>query len=65
MVMWRGARDGTTDKMGVHGVGLAIKKDLWDGGERGDKSVKCFGPRLMKVRLQLVRKPHGGTFAVA
>lgn len=33
VVMWSGVRDGTTDKVGVHGVGLAIKYALWDGVE--------------------------------
>ena len=31
--------------------------------EGGDKSAKCFGPRLMKVRLQL-GKPHGVTLSL-
>ena len=64
VMMWSGCRDGTSDKKGVHGVGLAIKQHIWDGLEEEDKTVECFGPRLMKVRLQLGRS-HGVSFVVA
>jgi len=45
-------------------VGLVIKEHIWEGVEEGDKTVECFGPRLMKVRLQLGGS-HGVTFVVA
>ena len=64
VVMWSGCRDGTSDKKGVHGVGLAIKQHIWDGLEEEDKTVERFGPRLMKVRLQL-GKSHGVSLVVA
>ena len=47
---------------GLHGVGLAIKEELWDAVAKEDKTVDRFGPRLMKVRLQLVS--NGVTFVV-
>jgi len=53
VIMWSGARAGTKDKKGVHGVALAIKRDMWDGVKEEDRTVECISPRLMKVRLQL------------
>ncbi|CAB1101716.1 unnamed protein product [Ectocarpus sp. CCAP 1310/34] len=63
VIIWSGARAGTKDKRGVHGVGIAIKEAMWESvGEEG-RTVECISPRLMKVRLQIGRT-CGVTFVV-
>ncbi|CAB1111436.1 unnamed protein product [Ectocarpus sp. CCAP 1310/34] len=63
VIIWSGARAGTKDKRGVHGVGIAIKEAMWESvGEEG-RTVECISPRLMKVRLQSGRT-CGVTFVV-
>ncbi|CAB1115840.1 unnamed protein product [Ectocarpus sp. CCAP 1310/34] len=53
VIIWSGARAGTKDKRGVHGVGIAIKEAMWESvGEEG-RTVECISPRLMKVRMQI------------
>ncbi|CAB1104344.1 unnamed protein product [Ectocarpus sp. CCAP 1310/34] len=55
VIIWSGARAGTKDKRGVHGVGIAIKEAMWESvGEEG-RTVECISPRLMKARLQIGR----------
>ncbi|CAB1117139.1 unnamed protein product [Ectocarpus sp. CCAP 1310/34] len=55
VIIWSGARAGTKDKRGVHGVGIVIKEAMWESvGEEG-RTVECICPRLMKVRLQIGR----------
>ncbi|CAB1121308.1 unnamed protein product [Ectocarpus sp. CCAP 1310/34] len=49
VIIWSGARAGTKDKRGVHGVGIAIKEAMWESvGEEG-RTVECISPRLMKA----------------
>ncbi|CAB1110175.1 unnamed protein product [Ectocarpus sp. CCAP 1310/34] len=63
VIIWSGARAGTKDKRGVHGVGIAIKEAMWESvGEEG-RTVECISLRLMKVRLQIGRT-CGVTFVV-
>ncbi|CAM9752224.1 unnamed protein product, partial [Pylaiella littoralis] len=64
VVIWSGARAGTTEKKGVHGVGLAIKQSIVDGMDKGGMTVECISARLMKVRLQLTGS-NGVSFVVA
>ena len=64
VVVWSGARAGTKDKKGVHGVGLAIKQSIVDGMEEGGMVVECISARLMKVRLQPNGKASGVSFVV-
>ncbi|CAB1107702.1 unnamed protein product [Ectocarpus sp. CCAP 1310/34] len=48
VIIWSGARAGTKDKRGVHGVGIAIKEAMWESvGEEG-WTVECISQRLMK-----------------
>ncbi|CAB1110695.1 unnamed protein product [Ectocarpus sp. CCAP 1310/34] len=63
VIIWSGARAGTKDKRGVHGVGIAIKETMWDSVGEGGRTVECISPRLMKVRLQIGRT-CGVTFVV-
>ena len=64
VVVWSGARTGTKEKKGVHGVGLAIKQSIVDGMEKGGMTVECMSARLMKVRLQLTGS-NGVSFVIA
>ena len=43
--MWSGSRSDTKDKRGVHGVGLAIKKELWDSVEEKERTLECSSAR--------------------
>ena len=63
VIMWSGARAGKGERKGVHGVGLAVKTELWDSVEEEDRTVECISPRMMKVRLQIGRT-CGVTFVV-
>ncbi|CAB1096311.1 unnamed protein product [Ectocarpus sp. CCAP 1310/34] len=50
VIIWSGARAGTKDKRGVHGVGIAIKETMWESvGEEG-RTVECISTRLMKAQ---------------
>ncbi|CAB1105633.1 unnamed protein product [Ectocarpus sp. CCAP 1310/34] len=71
VIIWSGARAGTKDKRGVHGVGTAIKEAMWESvGEEGRTVSKkarggdlSFGKASSRPPPTALRRPTGETAA--
>ena len=64
VVFCSGEDGGKHEKKGNHGVGLAVRKSIVAGMEKGEVAVECISARLMKVRIQLKGKSNGVSFIV-
>ena len=59
VVFCSGSDGGKHEKKENHGVGLAVRKSIVAGMDKGDVAVECISARLMKVRIQLKGKSNG------
>ena len=64
VVVCSGADGGKHENKGNHGVGLAVRKSIVAGMDKGDAAVECISARLMMVRIQLKGKSNGVSFIV-
>ena len=59
VVFCSGVDGGKYEKKGNHEVGLAVRKSIVAGMDKGVVAVECISARLVKVRIQLEGKSNG------